>query len=65
MKFELDLERGKYMVDYDHGKIKVLRYGVKWRDETGDGFIHALLMRITDLEQCVNPGCQACKENNK
>jgi len=50
MIFELPLEEGKYKVLYDNGKIEILRHGQPWRDETGDGFIHALLMSYGELE---------------
>ena len=50
MKFELPLEEGKYKVLYDEGNIIILRHGEPWRNETGDGFLHALLMTHIDLE---------------
>ena len=50
MIFELPLEDGEYKVLYDNGKVEILRYGKPWRDETGDGFIHALLMSHIELE---------------
>ena len=50
MIFELPLEEGKYTVLYDNGKIEILRYGEPWRNETGDGFLHALLMSHIELE---------------
>tara|TARA_R100000541_G_C1897352_1_gene84149 strand:- start:129635 stop:129832 length:198 start_codon:yes stop_codon:yes gene_type:complete len=50
MKFESLLEEGKYKVLYDEGNIEILRYGEPWRNETGDGFLHALLMSHIDLE---------------
>lgn len=50
MEFRLPLEGGKYEVVYDNGKINVLRNGLDWRDETGDGFLHALLMSHIELE---------------
>ena len=50
MIFELPLEEGKYTVLYDNGKIEVLRHGEPWRNETGDGFLNALLMSHIELE---------------
>lgn len=50
MIFELPLEYGKYKVLYDNGKIEILRHGEPWRDETGDGFLHTLLMSYIELE---------------
>ncbi len=50
MKFELLLEEGKYKVLYNEGNIEILRHGEPWRNETGDGFLHALLMSHIDLE---------------
>ncbi len=50
MKFELPLEDGKYKVLYEEGNIEILRHGEPWRNETGDGFLHALLMSRIDLE---------------
>lgn len=54
MIFELPLEEGKYTVLYDNGKIEILRYGEPWRNETGDGFLHALLVSHTKLEQMLD-----------
>lgn len=50
MIFELPIEEGKYTVLYDNGKIEILRHGEPWRNETGDGFLHALLMSHIELE---------------
>lgn len=50
MQFRLPLEDGKYEVVYNNGTINILRYGDLWRDVTGDGFIHALLMSHIELE---------------
>lgn len=50
MEFSLILEDGKYEVKYNDGTIRILRNGVEWRNETGDGFLHALLMSHLDLE---------------
>lgn len=50
MIFELPLEEGKYKVLYDNGKIEILRHGEPWRDETCDGFLHALLISHIELE---------------
>lgn len=50
MIFELPLEEGKYTVLYDNGKIEILRHGEPWRNETGDGFLNALLMSHIELE---------------
>lgn len=50
MKFTLPLEKGKYEVLYDNGNIEILRHGELWRVETGDGFLHALLMSHIELE---------------
>lgn len=44
MIFVLPLEEGKYTVVYDNGKIEIFRHGEPCRNETGDDFIHALLM---------------------
>ena len=50
MIFELPLENGKYKVLYDHGRIQILKNGNLWRIETGDDFLHALLMSHIKLE---------------
>lgn len=50
MIFELPLEDGKYKISYCDGKMLVKRYGEDWRDMTGDGLFHALLMSHIDLE---------------
>ena len=50
MQFRLPLEKGKYEIMYNNGTIDILRHGELWRDATGDGFVHALLMSHIDLE---------------
>lgn len=48
----IELEEGKYTVLHkeDHGGVTVLRHGEPWRNETGDGFILAMVHRILELE---------------
>jgi len=50
MKFTLPLENGKYEVLYDNGNIEIFRHGELWKNETGNGFLHALLMSHIELE---------------
>lgn len=47
----ITLESGKYTI-YREGYItKALRYGVEWRDFTGDKMFNSLLDYIEDAEQ--------------
>lgn len=50
---KIELDDGKYTVlhNEEHGGVTVLRYGEPWRNETGDGFILAMIHRIQELEE--------------
>lgn len=50
---KIDLEGKKYTYIFDNGSSEVLRYGEKWRDTTGDGFILAMAQRIEELEEII------------
>jgi hypothetical protein len=48
----ISLENGKYtVINRDGVNIDILRYGVFWRDTTGDKFLHSLINRIEELEE--------------
>ena len=55
---------GKYTWEFDEtsGKLTCLRNGEKWRDETGDGAILALLQHASDLQEKIQmaKGCLVC-----
>lgn len=47
----IELEEGKYTVIHEEGEnFHALRYGVWWRDLTGDDLVMALVNRIEELE---------------
>lgn len=48
----IELAEGKYTFLFDEktGVSEALRYGEKWRDTIGDGFILAMAQRIEELE---------------
>ncbi|PAV30342.1 hypothetical protein CIL05_07680 [Virgibacillus profundi] len=50
---KIDLYGGKYTALHDegHGGVTVLRYGEAWRNETGDGFILAMIQEIISLRE--------------
>jgi len=52
----IDLYDGKYtyVCNDDGSDQHALRYGERWRDLTGDGFVLAMAQKIEELEQEVN-----------
>lgn len=51
MKFEIELQDGKYTYIYDgKGNQIALRYGEGWRDLCGDSFVYAMAAKIRDQE---------------
>lgn len=45
-----DFNDGKYTVQEDNGvNFKALRYGLEWRDLTGDGLVLSMLYDYDDL----------------
>lgn len=50
-KIELTLEDGKYTYIHHEGNQSALRFNQEWRDLTGDKFVFALAMRVTELHK--------------
>jgi hypothetical protein len=50
--YKVILEGGKYTVQHNHGtEFRASRYGLHWRDLTGDGLVLALVQHIESLEE--------------
>jgi hypothetical protein len=47
----ISLENGKYTIVVRDGyNIDIHRYGVFWRETTGDKFLHSLIKRLEELQ---------------
>lgn len=54
--FKINLEDGKYTINYDNGIISCDRYNQPWRKEdlVGDNLIHALVVELNDMYNELN-----------
>lgn len=62
MNIKCENEKYEWCFDEKSGKLTCKRYGEKWRDETGDGAILALIQEAESLQERITKAqnCLVC-----